>query len=137
MEVNPEYAEYLSYVAIRAGMTSDKFVDNNEEIHQLTYIAPLPLVAPSSTSQPLEEEPARNGESANQVPHWIIGACVAVVAVGFVGTGAWLYKRRRAAQQEQKKEPSEVAADSVSESPSGESLFYADGDFVEDIDIEG
>ncbi len=137
MHVNPEYAEYLSYIAIRDGMTGGKFVGNNEAIYQLTYIAPLPLVAPSSTSLPLEEEPASNGESANRVPHWIIGACVAVVAGGFAGMGAWLYKRRHAAQQEQKKEPSDVAADSISESPSGESLFYADGDFIEDIDIEG
>lgn len=132
-EANPEDAEYVSYVAIRDGMSSDIFVDNSEAIHQLTYLAPLPLVAPTSNSQPLEEEPASNGGNNNRVPLWIIGACVAVVTGGFVGMGAFLYKRRRAAQQEQKKQPSEVAVDSVSESPSGESLFSADGDYIEDI----
>ena len=131
-EVNPEYAEYVSYVAVRNGMGSDTFVHNGEEIHQLTYLGPLPLVAPTSNSQPLEEEPASNGEGNNRVPHWIIGACVAVVAGGVVGMGAWFYKRRHATQQEQKKQSSEVAADSISESPSGESLFSADGDYIED-----
>ena len=131
-EVNPEYAEYVSYVAVRDGMVSDTFVDYGEEIHQLTYLGPLPLVAPTSNSQPLEEEPATNGEEKSRVPHWIIGACVAVVTGGVVGMGAWFYRKRRTTQHEQKKLPFEVAADSISESPSGDSLFSADGDYIED-----
>jgi hypothetical protein len=127
-EVNPQYATYLAYIAMKDGMSNDAFVANIDELVKLTYLAPLPLVPPPKTSQPLDAfgaESAQDEGGGSGTKNWTIGACIAMSSGGLLALGAWFYKRRF-----QKKHHVELA-DDRSDYPAA-SLFSAERDFTDD-----
>jgi hypothetical protein len=132
-DINPQYAAYASYLALKEGMTNDTFVESLEEILRLTYLAPLPLVPPPNTTQPLhtvETDTGNDGgnDGDSKTKSWTIGACVVMSTGGLVALGAWFYNRR--IRQKRHVELIDNQVDDRSNSPV--SLFSAEQDYVED-----
>jgi hypothetical protein len=84
-------------------MTNSTIVKKmNNSIFNLAYLAPLPLVAPSSSSVPLDtlEGDDQDGsalKSRNATKIWTIGACVGISMGGLAALAIWFYHKRRLA----------------------------------------
>jgi hypothetical protein len=98
-KVNQDYASFLAYVALQEGMTNGTIVNvMNNSIFNLSYLAPLPLVAPITSSEPLDTlEDDKQGTlvKTNSTKIWTIGACVGISMGGLVALAAWFYHKRR------------------------------------------
>lgn len=123
-EVNSQYVAYLAYLAMKDGMANDTFIQNNEEVLKLTYLAPLPLVAPLNTTQPLEvgEESESSPRNSSRTKSWTIGACIAMSTGGLLALGAWFYNRRFRSKRHVE------LADDRSDNPA--SLYSAEREFA-------
>lgn len=108
-------------------MSNNTFTNNAEDFLKLTYLAPLPLVAPPGSLQPLDsfnDEPTPQAKRNNRTKNWTIGTCVAMSTGGILALGAWFYRRRA-----QDKRAVEVA-DEHSEPP--ESVYAAQKELLDD-----
>lgn len=90
--VDQQEAAYNSYLALREGMDDDSLADEVDEIEKLTYLAPLPLIPPNNTTQPLEVDSA--GGSRTKKISWAIGASVVMSACGIIAIAGVYYNRR-------------------------------------------